>query len=104
MGFSVVPPAYPTRVRITPLRLPNRESGPQNQPRANVAVSVSTGAAASIGGIVCFGIIVFSFSAVSVVLQPIINAGNKKAISRNDNNSLVIIYFSHSVISLFICA
>jgi len=31
--------------------LPNRESGPQNQPKANVAVSVLVGAAASIGGI-----------------------------------------------------
>jgi hypothetical protein len=34
-----VPPAYPTRVRITPGRLPNWESGPQNQPRAKVAVA-----------------------------------------------------------------
>lgn len=35
-----MPPAYPTRVRITPFNCPNRASGPQNQPRENVAVSV----------------------------------------------------------------
>jgi hypothetical protein len=35
--------------------LPNRESGPQNQPNANVAVSVSVGAEASVGGIVALG-------------------------------------------------
>jgi len=28
---------------MTPWRLPNRESGPQNQPNANVAVSVTDG-------------------------------------------------------------
>lgn len=39
MGFLEVPPVYPTRVRLTPVRLPNWESGPQNQPRAKVAVS-----------------------------------------------------------------
>src|SRR3972149_4094370 len=50
VGFRVLPPAYPTRVRTTPGRLPNRESGPQNQPRVNVAISVTVGAAASIGG------------------------------------------------------
>jgi hypothetical protein len=37
-------------VRTTPSILPNRESGPQNQPKAKVAVSVWAGAAASIGG------------------------------------------------------
>src|SRR4030042_367045 len=31
--------------------LPNRESGPQNQPSAKVAVSILAGAEASIGGI-----------------------------------------------------
>ena len=51
MGVSVDPPAYPTRVRRTPARLPNRESGPQNQPKAKVAVSVTPGGGASIGGI-----------------------------------------------------
>ena len=51
MGVLVVPPVYPTRVRITPLMLPNWASGPQNQPSANVAVSVWVGAAASRGGI-----------------------------------------------------
>jgi hypothetical protein len=35
--------------------LPNRESGPQNQPNANVAVSVSVGTEASVGGIVALG-------------------------------------------------
>jgi hypothetical protein len=38
------------------LRLPNRESGPQNQPTAKVATSVFAGAAASMGGLVAFGI------------------------------------------------
>jgi hypothetical protein len=47
----VLPPVYPTRVRMTPLRLPNRESGPQNQPKAKVAVSILAGADASMGGI-----------------------------------------------------
>lgn len=51
VGFSVDPPVYPTRVRRTPGRLPNRESGPQNQPKAKVAVSVTPGRFASIGGI-----------------------------------------------------
>jgi hypothetical protein len=51
VGLGVVPPAYPTRVRTTPGRLPNRESGPQNQPRAKVAVSSSSGTPASMGGI-----------------------------------------------------
>ena len=49
VGFSVDPPVYPTRVRRTPWRLPNRESGPQNQPKAKVAVSVTPGREASIG-------------------------------------------------------
>jgi len=35
--------------------LPNRESGPQNQPSANVAVSVWVGAEASMGDIVALG-------------------------------------------------
>ena len=51
VGFSVEPPVYPTRVRRTPGRLPNRESGPQNQPKAKVAVSVTPGRDRSIGGI-----------------------------------------------------
>ena len=49
--MAFLPPVYPTRVRTTPGRLPNWASGPQNQPRAKVAVSVSAGTAASIGGI-----------------------------------------------------
>jgi hypothetical protein len=39
---------------MTPSRLPNRESAPQNQPKENVAVSVCAGAEASIGGTVPF--------------------------------------------------
>jgi hypothetical protein len=38
-------------VRTTPGTLPNRESGPQNQPIAKVAVFVLVGALASMGGI-----------------------------------------------------
>jgi hypothetical protein len=34
-----------------PSTLPNRESGPQNQPLAKVAVRVVAGASASMGGI-----------------------------------------------------
>jgi len=64
VGFSDVPPAYPTRVRTTPSRLPNWESEPQNQPRANVAVSVCVGAAASIGGMVPFRAMISPLSAV----------------------------------------
>jgi hypothetical protein len=44
--------------------LPNRESGPQNQPRANVAVSVVTGAASSTGEIA------LSFKLVFIVSLP----------------------------------
>jgi hypothetical protein len=36
---------------MTPLRLPNRESAPQNQPKAKVAVSILAGVDASMGGI-----------------------------------------------------
>ena len=41
---------------MTPGILPNRESGPQNQPSAKVAVSVFKGGEASIGGIPILGI------------------------------------------------
>jgi hypothetical protein len=41
---------------MTPLILPNQESGPQNQPSANVAISVLAGAARSIGGLMPLGI------------------------------------------------
>jgi hypothetical protein len=51
VGFFKVPPEYPTLVRTTPLVLPNKASGSQKQPIANVAVSVSPGADTSIGGI-----------------------------------------------------
>ena len=44
VGFSADPPVYPTRVRRTPGRLPNRESGPQNQPRAKFAASFTSSA------------------------------------------------------------
>jgi hypothetical protein len=39
VGFSFAPPAYPARVRMTPSNAPNWASGPQNQPKAKVAVS-----------------------------------------------------------------
>jgi hypothetical protein len=45
-----VPPAYPTRVRMTPSMIPNRDSMPQNQPKPKLAVSTCAGAAASMGG------------------------------------------------------
>jgi hypothetical protein len=50
---------------MTPGILPNRESGPQNQPKAKVAVSVLAGAAASIGGLMALGIeLVFAIASV----------------------------------------
>ncbi len=45
-----MPPVYPTRVRTTPSMIPNRDSDPQNQPMAKVAVSVTDGAARSTAG------------------------------------------------------
>lgn len=45
-----MPPVYPTLVRITPAILPNQESGPQNQPSANVAVFTVDGIFISICG------------------------------------------------------
>ena len=62
MGFFSVPPAYPTRVRITPRKLPNRESGPQNQPSANVAVLV--GVEISICGVAASVTALFSVSSI----------------------------------------
>ena len=50
---------------MIPSKLPNRESGPQNHPRANVAVSILAGKAASMGGIVVLGLeLVFKFSMI----------------------------------------
>ena len=63
----MVPPAYPTWVRITPGRLPNRESGPQNQPSAKVAVSVFSGAARSMSGRP--GVVPFPFLGSSTAAQ-----------------------------------
>ncbi len=52
---------------MTPWILPNRESGPQNQPSANVAVSVFNGAEASMGGIPMLGIeFVFVMAMISL--------------------------------------
>lgn len=48
----MVPPEYPTSVETTPSRLPNRASGPQNQPMAKAAVSRFRCSALSMGGIV----------------------------------------------------
>lgn len=50
MGLGRSPPAYPTLVRHTPLTSPNRASGVQNQPFANVAVSRCSGTASSMAG------------------------------------------------------
>ena len=46
----ISPPAYPTRVRITPSTIPNRDSLPQNHPSPIDAVSNMDGATVSIGG------------------------------------------------------
>jgi hypothetical protein len=74
-GFTVDPPVYPTRVRRTPGRLPNRESGPQNQPKAKVAVSVAPGRDASIGGIAAVR------GAVPFPILPVIAAATDPAAS-----------------------
>jgi len=50
-----------------PPKLPNRESGPQNQPNANVAVLVSAGAAASMVGIL---VSMVAFDFVDSILLP----------------------------------
>jgi len=55
--------------------LPNWESGPQNQPKAKVAVLVPSGTAASMGGIIPLDIlsaviIPFSFYALEVLFSP----------------------------------
>ena len=62
---------------MIPSKLPNRESGPQNQPRANVAVSVLAGKAASMGGILVLGLefdckfsMLLSFSSFGVDSEP----------------------------------
>ena len=86
VGLFDVPPAYPTRVRTTPGILPNRESGPQNQPSANVAVSVFTGALKSISGISVF-MLACDF-AVAIVLPPFSNA---RIMNRGINNSTTIL-------------
>ena len=104
MGFSFTPPAYPTRVRTTPSRLPNRESVPQNQPRAKVAVSVLIGAEASMGGIVALGTILFSLSVVLVLLQPNKKAGKTRAITDIETKSLINMLLAsrvHFVLMLF---
>ena len=86
----MVPPAYPTRVRITPSILPNWESGPQNQPNAKVAVSVSVGAEVSCVGIVALGTELFSF-AVFLSLQPNRKIGSTKATRSKDTGILSFI-------------
>ena len=91
MGLLEVPPAYPTLVRMTPPILPNRESGPQNQPKAKVAVSVLIGTEVSIGGTVALGVKLFSLSSLLLLLQPNRKAGNTKAIKSKYINSLIFI-------------
>jgi hypothetical protein len=50
--------------------LPNRESGPQNQPSANVAVSVLVGAAASMGGIAVRGTALLVSVSIFLLVKP----------------------------------
>ena len=50
---------------MTPSKLPNRESGPQNQPSAKVAVLVLAGDAASMGGTL---VLLFGFDVVDSIL------------------------------------
>jgi hypothetical protein len=60
-------------VRITPFRIPNWESGPQNHPKAKVAVSVLAGTRRSIGGFPALRDA--SFSAISIFAFPSDTAG-----------------------------
>ena len=83
-----MPPAYPTRVRTTPVRLPNRESGPQNQPRAKVAVSVLVGAERSIGGIATLASM--PLWVMSILLVSLLELKNSAAEPSPANMTIVI--------------
>jgi len=66
---------------MTPGILPNRESGPQNQPSANVAASVFDGAEASMDGIPMLGIefvFVMAMISLSFVAFILSHAGRKR--------------------------
>jgi len=77
VGFVDVPPVYPARVRTTPARLPNWESGPQNHPNAKVAVSISAGMLLSIGGMLFFD----AADCCAIVFPPsLINRNEVKAV------------------------
>ena len=76
--------------------LPNRESGPQNQPKAKVAVSISVGTEASIAGIVTLGTIFISCLGMLVSLQPSSKTGTSNDTMIMGINILTIIaYFKH---------
>ena len=78
-------------MRTTPSKLPNRESGPQNQPRAKVAVSVLIGAEVSTGGMAAFGVILLSLSVLRALSQPSRKAGNMETARSTDIRALIII-------------
>jgi hypothetical protein len=65
---------------MTPLMLPNRESGPQNQPKAKVAVSVIPGAVAPIGGIRCPAADFSFVSAIVALLSVVAGPGESSLI------------------------
>jgi len=73
--------------------LPNRESGPQNQPKAKVTVSILVGREASIGGIVTLGIILISCLEILVWLQPINETGKRNATIIKGNIILAVIIY-----------
>jgi hypothetical protein len=74
---------------MTPSILPNRESGPQNQPKAKVAVSVLTGLLASIDGI-DLGIITLPSLTFAVLLQPDADATMETTNTRTTANIVFI--------------
>jgi len=76
---------------MTPSRLPNRESGPQNQPRAKVAVSIVGGTYVSIGGISALVVTLYSFSALLVSLQATNKLGSAKPSRSKDIKTLIFI-------------
>jgi hypothetical protein len=77
--------------------LPNRESGPQNQPRAKVAVSVRVGMEVSIGGIAMLSVTLASCSGIAAGLQPGNRAGSNDAATAIDSGILNFILYTSAV-------
>lgn len=79
-------------MRTTPSILPNRESGPQNQPSAKVAFSILVGIVASIGGILISSIMLLSSSTILLLLQPSKGVGIESALKIKITNNIAAIF------------